>query len=63
MRTNTESLTRWPHTGIDAPIAFTITGFHELETDCGVAYSATPAILARWLTDPRAGTSSCTSSR
>ncbi|MFI6031591.1 hypothetical protein [Amycolatopsis magusensis] len=35
-----ESRVRWPHTGIDAPLAFTITGFKELETGRGVAYSA-----------------------
>ncbi|MGW4528863.1 hypothetical protein [Amycolatopsis sp. NPDC004378] len=35
-----ESRSRWTHTGIDAPYAFTISGFNELETGRGVAYSA-----------------------
>ncbi|MEU7480501.1 hypothetical protein AB0A63_31300 [Lentzea sp. NPDC042327] len=40
MPTIIESRVRWPHTGIDAPYAFTINGFNELETGRGVAYSA-----------------------
>lgn len=40
MDTIFEPSNRWTHTGIDAPIAFAITGFSELETACGVAYSA-----------------------
>lgn len=35
-----ESRVHWVHTGIDAPYSFTITGFNELETHRGVAYSA-----------------------
>lgn len=31
---------RWVHTGIQAPYAFTVTGFNQLETGRGVAYSA-----------------------
>jgi hypothetical protein len=35
-----ESRVRWLHTGIDAPFTFTVTGFNQLETGRGVAYSA-----------------------
>ncbi|WP_370973634.1 hypothetical protein [Amycolatopsis sp. cg9] len=40
MPTIIESRIRWPHTGIEAPYAFTVSGFNELETGRGVAYSA-----------------------
>lgn len=35
-----ESRVRWPHTGIEAPHAFTVRGYKDLETRCGVAFSA-----------------------
>lgn len=34
-----DSRIRWPHTGIEAPYRFTITGLTESQTNCGVAYS------------------------
>ncbi|WNV83093.1 hypothetical protein [Umezawaea sp. Da 62-37] len=38
--TDVEPRARWPHTGIQAPYSFTITGFNQLETGRGVAHSA-----------------------
>jgi len=38
--TGIEPRTRWVHTGIEAPYSFTVTGFNQLDTGRGVAYSA-----------------------
>lgn len=39
MPTIDETRIRWVHTGIDAPLTFTITGVNEVQTNRGVAYS------------------------
>ena len=40
MPDSTVSRTHWVHTGIEAPYTFTVTGFNQLDTGRGIAYSA-----------------------